>query len=128
MITSIIPKFLLEKEDIIHLKDKGIQFQEGFQTIGKTKIPCYKFFNLSETDVFDELYIPLNEATNDAVKISYANRVASILFLRIRQVAALTDKNQKLVASCSLLSAVNSLASLNISYAQRFLPLLRGLA
>ena len=44
---SIIPKFLLEVESVIDLKDKGIKIEEGNQIIGKYKVPCYKVYNLS---------------------------------------------------------------------------------
>jgi hypothetical protein len=91
-------------------------------------VPCYKFYNLTETEVFDELESnALLEDVSETQKNSYANRVMSILFLKIRQIANLQDKNQKLIASCSLIAAVNSLADLNINYAKRFLPMLRGM-
>lgn len=125
---SIIPKLLFEDEDIITLKDKGIKIEEGIQTINKFKIPCYKFYNISEMEVFDELNKnSLLEANNDSIKNSYANRMMTIIYLRIRQVATMTDPEKKLSASCALCAAVNSLADININYAQRFLPLLRSL-
>lgn len=125
---AIIPKFLFEDEDIISLIDKGIKIEHGKQTVGEYKVPCYKFYNLTETEVFDELDSnALLEDVSESQKMSYANRVMSILFLKIRQVAGIQDKNQKLIASCSLIAAVNSLADLNINYAKRFLPMLRGL-
>lgn len=125
---AIIPKFLFEDEDIVTLADRGIKFEQGKQTIGTYKVPCYKFYNLTETEVFDELESnALLEDVSETQKNSYANRVMSILFLKIRQIANLQDKNQKLIASCSLIAAVNSLADLNINYAKRFLPMLRGM-
>ncbi len=126
---SIIPKFLLEVESVIELKDKGIKIEEGNQIIGKYKVPCYKVYNLSETEVFDMLEKhSLLEATSDSEKSSYANRVMSIIFLRLRQVNAIQDKDQRLIASISLLSAVNSLALIDMNYAKRFLPLLRSIS
>ena len=128
MINSVIPKFLFEEEDIIYLKDKGIQIQEGNQVINNYRIPCYKFYNLTETEVFDELASNhLYEANTESQINSYASRVVSILFLKIRQVAVLKDREQKIVAACSLLSAVNGLAQMNITYATRFLPLIRSM-
>lgn len=128
MIAAVIPKFLFENEDIITLKDKGIQLQEGIQTIGKYKVPCYKFLNLTETEVFDELETNSLLEAEDKTQINgYANRMVSILFLKLRQIATIKDNDQKVAASCSLAAAVNSLATLNIGYAKRFLPLLRSL-
>lgn len=128
MINSIIPSFLLSSEDIITLKDKGIRIQEGNQVIGKFKIACYKIFNLNENQVFDQLESnSLLEAESSTEAVSYASRVASILFLRIRQVSTMKDLDNKVIAATSLLSAVNSLASINLQYAKRFLPLVRGL-
>ena len=125
---AIIPKFLIEEEDIIALKDKGISIQEGLQTVTNYKIPCYKFYNIDEISVFNELQgNKLYEATSESEKISFANRMASILFLRIRQAAQIKDKDTKVQAACSLCAAVNSLAEINMNYAKRFLPLIRGL-
>ena len=128
MINAVIPKFIFDEEDIIYLKDKGIQIQEGNVTIVKHKIPCYKFYNLSENEVFDELDSnKLYEATSESEKNNYASRVVSILFLKIRQVVNIKDKEQRTIAACSLLAAVNSLAAINVVYARRFLPLVRNL-
>ena len=84
---------------------------------------------MNEIEVFDELQKnSLLEANNEkAEKLGYSTRVASVLFLRIRQANAIKDKDQKLIASCSLLSAVNSLAAINLQQAKRFLPLVRGM-
>lgn len=130
MINAIIPKFLFEDEEIITLKDKGIKIQEGNQILGKYKVPCYKFFNLSETEVFDEIYkesLCEAEGNTQSDINSYANRVSSVLFLRIRQVSSIKDKETKIAAACSLLAAVNALASLSVRHANRFLPLVRGI-
>ena len=130
MINAVIPKFILEVEDIITLKEKGIQIQEGTQVIGNYKVPCYKFLNISETEVFDELetHSLLEAADNRAADLNgYANRMVSILFLKLRQVATMKDKDQKTAASCSLAAAVSSLATVNVGYAKRFLPLLRSI-
>ena len=95
MINAIIPRFLFEDEEIITLKDKGVKIQEGNQIIGKYKVPCYKFFNLSETEVFDELYkesLYEAEGNTQSEISSYVNRVSSVMFLRIRQVSSIKDK------------------------------------
>lgn len=130
MINAVIPKFVFEKEDIITLKDRGIQIQEGTQVIGSYKIPCYKFLNMNETEVFDELetHALLEASDNRQADLNgYANRMVSILFLKLRQIATIQDKDQKAAASCSLAAAVSSLATVNVTYAKRFLPLLRSL-
>ena len=128
MINSIIPKFLFEEEDIIFLKDNGIQMQEGNQIINNYKVPCYKFFNLTETEVFDKLDgNKLYEDASDSQKLSYANRVSSTLFLKLRQAINIKDKEQRTAASCALLAATNSLAAINVNYANRFLPLIRSM-
>ena len=130
---AYIPKFLFEDEDIVCLRDKGIQIQEGLLPIGKVKVRCYKFSNISETEVFNELErFSITEATSaeaalESKRNAYANRAMSILFLKIRQAMNIQDSAQRLAVSCSLISAVNSLACLNIDYAKRFLPILRGL-
>ena len=129
MINAVIPKFLFEIEDIISLQDKGIQLQEGNQVIGNYKIPCYKFMNMTETQVFDELESNMLLEANDrtAELNGYANRMVSILFLKLRQIATIKDKDQKTAATCSLAAAVSSLANVNVNYAKRFLPLLRSI-
>lgn len=131
MINSIIPKFVFDEEDINYLKEQGIQIQEGLQTINKYKVPCYKFYNLNETEVFDLLdeNCILNESSNTEIdRTNFASRVVSVLFLQIRKVTAIKDKDLKSAAAVSLLAAVNSLAALNTNYARRFLPLVRSLS
>lgn len=124
---SIIPKCLLEEEDIITLKDDGVLLEEGSITIGKCKVNCIKVYNLTETQVFDKLDShSILESTN-AEKNSYASRCMSIIFLKIRQASAIKDPNIRCAAVCSLLAAVNGLASIDIKVANRFLPLLRGI-
>ena len=128
MKSAILPKFLFEIEDIICLQDKGIQIQEGNHIIGKYRVPCYKFYNLNETEVFDELEDHnLHEANDDRELLGYANRMVSIMFLKLRQIATIKDASQKISAACALAAAVNSLATINVTYAKRFLPLLRGI-
>ena len=124
---AIIPKILIESEDVTKLRDAGIQVTEGIQTVNSYKIPCYKFYNLTETEVFDELEGHRLLESTESEKQSFANRMMSILFLRIRQDTAMKDKDQKLVAACSLCAAVNSLANVNITYAKRFLTLIRSI-
>ena len=126
MNNAIIPKFIFEDEDIIYLKEKGIKIDEGLQSIGKEKVPCYRFFNINEMEVFDELRNPLNEDL-ESERNSYGQRIVSLLFLRFRQVMQIKDMDQKVNASISLISAVNSLALINIQYARRFISLLRSL-
>lgn len=130
MINAIIPKFLFEDEEIITLKDRGIKIQEGNQIIGKYKVPCYKFFNLSETEVFDELYKESfyeAEGNTQADISGYVNRISSVMFLRIRQASMIKDKETKIAAACSLLASVNALAALSVKHANRFVPLIRGI-
>lgn len=126
-IVSIIPKCLLETEDLTTLKDMGIQFEEGSIKMGTCKVNCIKVYNLTETQVFDKLDShSLLEAT-DAQKNSYASRCMSIIFLKLRQVTSMKDKDLRCTAVCSLLAAVNSLAAIDMKTANRFLPLIRGI-
>ena len=127
MNTAIIPKFLFEDEDIIYLKDKGIKLDEGLQKVGKIKVPCYRFYNITEMEVFDEMRNPLHEGLDDSERNSYAQRVSSLLFIRIRQVMQIQDPTQKLIGACTLLDAVNSLANINIQYGKRFISLMRSI-
>lgn len=130
MNNAILPKFLFTEEDVVALQDEGIQIQRGNQILNGIKVPCYKFFNMTETEVCDKLQRhPMSEATDakQAQLDSYAMRVSSVLFLRLRQASAMRDKNEKLQAGCSLLAAVNSLALISPSYANRFVNLVRSL-
>lgn len=129
MNTAIIPKFLFEKEDIIYLKNKGIKLEEGLQRIGNTKVPCYRFYNITEMEVFDEMRNPIHEGSSnlESERNSYAQRVSSILFIRIRQANQIKDIDQKVIAACALLDAVNSLALINIQYGKRFISLIRSI-
>lgn len=127
MIISYIPTCLLEEEGITTLKDMGIKLEEGSITMGKVKVNCVKVYNLTETQVFDKLDShTLLEAT-DAEKNSYASRCMSVIFLKLRQAQSIKDKDVRCAAVCSLLAAVNALASIDMKTANRFLPLIRGI-
>ena len=126
MKNAIIPKFLFDDEDVYSLQDKGIQVDEGTQTIGRYKVPCYRFINMNESEVFDELEgNALLEA--NAQDNAFAGRASSILFLKLREAMQIKEKEQRIAAGCALLAAVNSLAAINTAYAKRFLPLVRTL-
>ena len=123
---AIIPMFLFETADIAYLKEKQIKFDTGTVSIGQNKVNCYRFYNLNEMELFDELKSPINEDNNAMLK-NYASRVASLLFLRIRQIMTIQDATQKLIASVALMSAVNSLANIDVQYGNRFVSLLRSI-
>ena len=127
MKTAIIPKFFFESEDIITLRDKNIKFDEGNVKFGRTKVDCYRFYNLTETEVFDELDTTLLESAATDNR-TYAARAASIMFLRARQVASIKDHDTKLTAAISLIAAINSLATIDMTYARRLLPLARSIS
>lgn len=131
MLTSIIPKCLLEDESLVELKDMGIKFEEGSIVLGKCKINCIKVYNLTETQVFDKLESNrLDEAigsVTDAELKTYSSRNLSIIFSKLRSVANIKDKDLRTAAVCSLLAAVNSLACIDPRQASRFLPIIRGI-
>jgi len=127
MLTSIIPKFLLEDEAITELRDMGVKLAEGSVIIGRCKVNCIKVYNLTETQVFDKLDTKLNEAVSDAELKTYSSRNLSVIFSKIRMVANIKDKDLRTTAVCSLLAAVNSLACIDIRQASRFLPIIRGI-
>ena len=126
-IISIIPKCLLENEDISTLKDLGIHLEEGSVTIGRCKVNCIKVYNLTETQVFDKLQSRTLLESTDAENKSYANRCMSVVFLKLRQAQTIKDKDLRTVAVCSLLAAVNALAAVDVKIANRFLPLIRSM-
>ena len=133
MLISIIPKCLLEDESLIELKDMGVKFQEGSIVIGKCKVNCVKFYNLSETQVFDKLErksmseASVSDKVSDAELRTFSSRNLAIIFSKLRQVQNIKDKDLRCAATCSLLAAVNSLGSIDPRQASRFLPIIRGI-
>ena len=129
MIISIIPKCLFEEEAITELKDMGVKFDEGSVVIGKCKVNCIKVYNLTENQVFDKLESKrlLEANVSDAELKTYASRNLAIIFLKLRQVQQIKDKDLRCSATCSLLAAINSLAVIDARMAQRFLPIVRGI-
>ena len=129
MITTVIPRFLIEEEALTELADMGIKFREGSVTIGKCKIGCVEFYNLTETQVFDKIESKalLENKASDAELKTYSSRNLSIIFNQLRKVNNIKDKDLKCAAACSLLAAVNSLAVIDARQAQRFLPIIRGI-
>lgn len=125
---TYIPEFLFETEDINTLKDKKLDFRKGTLTIGKYKVPCYEFLNLSTDDVFNKLEEDnLWEAqTTESDRRSFASRTMAIMFLRIREVANMKDKDARLAAVCGLIAANTALFPIDPSFARRILPLLRS--
>lgn len=126
-ITTIIPTCILEDEDIITLKDMGIQVQEGSVKLGKCKINCIKVLNLTESQIFDRLEAHSLLESIETERNSYVQRAATVVFMKLRQVATIIDKDQRCVATCALLGAVNSLAVIDPRTASRFLAILRGI-
>lgn len=130
MITSIIPKFLLEEESIIELQDMGIKLDEGSINLGKLKIPCIRVHNLTECEVFDKLETKaLHEVNgpNIGEMRTFVSRNLAILFIKVRQVANMKDKDARCAATCALLASVNSLATIDVRSASRFLPMIRAI-
>ena len=129
MLITIIPKFLLEEESIIELRDMGVKLDEGWVNLCKMKIPYKKVYNLTECQVFDKLETKAlyEDKRNDAQLRSYVSRNLAILFLKVRQIAAIKDKDLRATGTCALLAAVNSLAQLDAASAARFLSLIRGI-
>lgn len=131
MITSIIPKCILEEEALVELKDLGVKFDEGSIIVGKCKINCIKVYNLTETQVFEKLETKsLNEAASTATEAelkTYSSRNLAIIFTQLRRVQQIKDKDLRCAATCSLLAAVNSLAMIDPRQASRFLPIIRGI-
>lgn len=127
MITALIPKCLLETEDIVTLKDMGVQLEEGSVYMGKCKVNCIKVYNLTETQVFDKLDAHSILESTDAEQRSYANRCMSVIFLKLRQAQNIKDKDLRCAAICGLFAAVNSVACLDPKVANRFLPLIRSI-
>lgn len=133
MITSIIPKFLLEEETLIDLKDKGVKFESGSVVVNGYKVDCIKFYNLTECQVFDKiehnsLLEAATEGRSEAEAKAYASRNLSIIFNKVRAVANIKDRDLRVTATCSLLAAVNGLAAIDFRQASRFLPMIRGIA
>ena len=126
-ITTIIPTCILEDEDIITLRDMGIQVQEGSVKLGSCKINCIKVINLTENQIFDRLEAHSLLESVDTERNSYVQRAATVVFMKLRQAAAIVDKDQRCVATCALLSAVNSLAAMDPRAGSRFLAILRGI-
>ena len=126
-VVTYIPKCILETEDIVTLKDMGVQLEEGHINIGSCKVNCIKVYNLTETQIFDKLdqHSLVESLSSDAN--SFVQRSITIIFMKIRQVAALKDKDQRMLGTCSLLAAVNALGAVDPKSANRFLPLIRGI-
>lgn len=131
MLTTIIPKCILEEESLVELKDMGVKFDEGHVIVGKCKVNCIKVYNLTENQVFDKLAAKsLNEAASTATESelkSYSSRNMAIIFTQLRKVQNIKDKDVRCAATCSLLAAVNSLAVIDPRQASRFLPIIRGI-
>ena len=126
-VVTLIPKCILEEEDLTTLRDMGIEFEDGSITINKCKVNCIKVINLTETQIFDRLDSHSLLESAETERNSYVQRAITVLFMKLRLVSAMTDKDQKLVATCALMGAVNSLALMDTRAATRFLALIRGL-
>ena len=126
-VTTLIPKCILEDEDIVTLRDMGIEVQEGSVRLGGCKVNCIKVINLTETQVFDRLEARSLLEAIDTESNSYVQRAATVVFMKLRQVATIQDRDQRCIATCSLLGAINSLAAIDPRTASRFLAILRGI-
>lgn len=125
-----IPNFVLEPEDYSALDKRGIDYDKGIVKVSEFKVPCTKFFNMTIDEVFNVLEgNQLNEVNSSSMgDRTYASRVMSILFLRMREVVNIKNKELRLAAACSLIAGVNSLYAIDPGYGRRLLPLLRSIA
>ena len=131
MIVSYIPRYVLEEEQIVALKDMGIKTEDVKYTCGNTKINCLKVYNLTETQVWDKLDTMSLLETTDQDKIqknSYAQRAITVVFMQLRKITTIKDKDLRAVGAAWLLAAINGLASLDVKVANRFLALVRGIS
>ena len=126
---TLIPTFLFEIEDLTTLKEKGAVYKVGTTKIGKNVVNCVLFENLTIDDVFNKLEEDnLFESAGIGVDSkSYASRMMAIMFLRVRELMMIKDKDLRTVGACSLIAANNSLFAVEPAYARRILPILRSL-
>lgn len=127
-VISYIPRCVLEEEQIVALKDMGVHFEEGKLPIGNVKVNCLKVYNLTETQVWDKLDGRRLVESTDAQKMSYANRAVTVVFMQLQKIRQIKDPELRAVGAASLLAAINSLAELDVSIANRFLSLVRGIS
>lgn len=132
MKTATIAKFLLEQEDIVTLKDWGLKFDEKTIPIGRTKVPSYIFYNVTESEIFDYLdsasvyKFTLSEA-GDTLQKTFVSRAWSVIFTQINRVNKLPNDGSRVAAVCSLLATCVSMADLDTNLASRMLQLIRNL-
>ena len=127
-VTSYIPKCVLEDEQIVALRDMGVKLEEGTIPIGKVRVNCIKVYNLTETQVWDKLDSRRLVESTDAEQRSYANRAVTVVFMQLQKIRQIKDNDLRIAAAASLLAAINSLAGLDVSIANRFLSLVRGIS
>ena len=127
-VISYIPKCLLEEEQIVALRDMGVNLEEGKMTFGNVKVNCIKVYNLTETQVWDKLDSRRLVESTDVEQKSYANRAVTVVFMQLQRIKQIKDKDLRAVGATSLLAAINSLASLDTTVANRFLSLVRGIS
>ena len=95
----------------------GIKTEDVKYTCGNTKINCLKVYNLTETQVWDKLDTMSLLETTDQDKIqknSYAQRAITVVFMQLRKITTIKDKDLRAVGAASLLAAINGLASLDV--------------
>ncbi len=126
-VISYLPKFILEAEEAITLKDMGVHIEEGNINMGKFKVPGYKIYNLNECEVYDKLETCKLYESTEQEKLSYANRSTAVMFMKLRQAAAIKDPEVRIAATCGLLAAINALAAVNARVADRFISLVRSI-
>lgn len=129
MIVSYIPTYLLEDEQIIALNDMGIKTEHVKYSCGNTKVNCLKVYNLTETQVWDKLDgMSLLESTDVQQKNSYAQRAITVIFMQLRRITQIKDKDLRAVGAASLLAGINSIANIDPKVANRFLALVRAIS
>ena len=122
---TVIPKILFESEDIATLKHKNIKFESGKITLKDVVIECYKFYNMTDEQVFDTIQNGQLLESVESENKNFATRMMSIMFLTARKIMQMKDPELKLAAGTSLISAVVGLAQMDHTYARRILPLIR---
>lgn len=126
-VVTYVPKCILESEDLVTFSDLGISYEEGSITLGGCKVNCVKVYNLTETQLFDKIDSHALLESTDAMKNSFVQRSITVLFMKLRQAAALKDKDQRVLATCALMGAINALGAVDARAAARFLALVRGI-
>jgi hypothetical protein len=95
--------------------------------IGEAKVGCYAT-SLEIDALFDKLESDcLWEIADENNRRTFASRIMAIMFLRVREVAQIKDKDIRQAAMCGLIAANAALYNIDPAYARRMLPLMRSI-